>query len=56
MIKNKKTPQKELAIFLGVTEATISGYKKTPLGERKLKLMLKGLQKINEEKELRQKS
>lgn len=55
MIKTKKPTQKELAIFLGITEATISGYKDTPLGKRKLELMLKGLQKIKDEKELRQK-
>lgn len=52
----RKTTQKELAEYLNVTTATVSGYKDTSLGKRKLKLMLKGLEKIKEEKELRRKS
>lgn len=51
-----KITQKELADYLGVTQGTISGYKSTTLGKRKLELMLKGLEKLKEEKELRQKS
>jgi predicted transcriptional regulator len=54
-MKNKIS-QKELAIYLGVGESAISEYKKTAIGKRKVFLMLKGLQKIKEEKELRQKS
>ena len=49
-----KITQKELADYLGVTQGTISGYKSTALGKRKLELMLKGLEKLKEEKELRQ--
>lgn len=53
-MKKTKTSQKELAIYLGVTESAISEYKKTAIGKTKVFLMLKGLEKIKEEKELRQ--
>lgn len=53
MLKTKTT-QKDLAEYLGITQGTISGYKDTVLGKRKLDLMLKGLQKIKEEKYERQ--
>lgn len=53
-MKAKKITQAELASYLDVTAATISGYKDTALGKRKLELMLKGLEKLKEEKQLRQ--
>ncbi|MFY4796826.1 hypothetical protein ACOTVS_09905 [Aliarcobacter butzleri] len=55
-MKNKliKVTQKELAEYLGVDTSAITHYKNTPVGRRKVGLMLKGLQKIKEEKELRQ--
>ena len=55
-MKKSKTTQKELAEYLQVRESTVSEYKKTTIGKLKLHLMLKGLEKLKEEKELRQKS
>lgn len=52
-MKPKKITQKDLADYLGVTPATLSGYKNTTIGKRKVNLMLKGLQKLQEEKESR---
>lgn len=50
-MKNQiKVTQRELAIYLQVEEQTVSNYKKTPVGKRKLHLMLKGLLKLKEEK------
>jgi hypothetical protein len=40
----KKITQKELSDYLRVTPQAVNEYKKTPLGKRKLDLMLKGLQ------------
>jgi len=51
-----KTTQKELAEYLEITTASVSGYRNTTIGKRKLQLMLKGLEKLKEEKESRQKS
>ena len=50
-IKPVKVTQKELADFLGVDNSAITHYKNNPVGKRKVFLMLKGLQKIKEEKE-----
>ena len=52
-LKNKpvKVTQKELAEYLGVDSSAITHYKNNPVGKRKVFLMLKGLQKIKEEKE-----
>ena len=50
-IKSVKVTQKELAIYLGVDSSAITHYKNNPVGKRKVFLMLKGLQKIKEEKE-----
>ena len=47
----KKVTQKELAKYLGVDSSAITHYKNNPVGKRKVFLMLKGLQKIKEEKE-----
>ncbi len=46
----KTVTQKDLAIYLGVGPTTISEYKKTFIGRKKVEIMLKGLQKINEDK------
>ena len=40
----KKITQKDLAQHLGLSDATISEYKKNPIGKKKLDLMLKGLE------------
>lgn len=55
-MKKTKTTQRELAEHLQVRESTVSEYKNTAVGKLKLQLMLKGLEKIKEERELRQKS
>lgn len=51
-MKNKtvKVTQKELAEYLGVDSSAITHYKSNPVGKRKVFLMMKGLQKIKEEK------
>lgn len=51
-LKNKpvKVTQKELAEYLEVDNSAITHYKNNPVGKRKVFLMLKGLQKIKEEK------
>jgi len=48
-----KVTQSELAEYLGVTNQAVSEYKKNPVGKRKLYLMLQGLLRIKEQKELR---
>ena len=50
-IKSVKVTQKELAKYLGVDSSAITHYKNNAVGKRKVFLMLKGLQKIKEEKE-----
>lgn len=40
----KKKTQKDLSEYLGVTPQAISEYKKTSTGQKKLELMLKGLE------------
>ena len=49
-IKPVKVTQKELAEYLGVDSSAITHYKNNPVGKRKVFLMIKGLQKIKEEK------
>ena len=49
-IKSVKVTQKELAEYLGVDSSAITHYKNNPVGKRKVFLMIKGLQKIKEEK------
>jgi len=51
-IRFKKATQKELAKYLGVYESTIVFYRKNETANKKLFLMLKGLQKLKEEQEL----
>ena len=48
--KKTKYRAKELAEYLGVDSSAITHYKSNPVGKRKVFLMLKGLQKIKEEK------
>ncbi len=55
-MKKIKVTQRDLAKYLDVEEQTISGYKKTNIGKRKVFLMLKGLLKLKEDKLKRQKS
>lgn len=50
-IKQIKVTQKELAEFLGVDSSAITHYKNNPVGKRKVFLMLKGLLKIEEERQ-----
>ena len=49
-IKPTKVTQKELAEYLGVDSSAITHYKNNAVGKRKVFLMIKGLQKIKEEK------
>ena len=49
-IKPVKVTQKELAEYLGVDSSAITHYKNNIVGKRKVFLMIKGLQKIKEEK------
>lgn len=49
-IRQIKVTQKELAEYLGVDSSAITHYKSNTVGKRKVELMLKGLQKIKEEK------
>ena len=49
-IKSVKVTQKELAEYLGVDSSAITHYKNNIVGKRKVFLMIKGLQKIKEEK------
>ena len=51
-IKPIKVTQKELSEYLGVDSSAITHYKSNPVGKRKVFLMLKGLQKIKEEKKV----
>jgi len=49
-IKPIKVTQKELAEYLGVDFRTVSSYNNSPNAKKKLFLMLKGLQKLKEER------
>jgi len=49
-IKIAKVTQKELAEFLGVDHKTVSTYNNSKTAKKKLFLMLKGLQKLKEER------
>ena len=51
-IKQIKVTQKELAEYLGVDSSAITHYKNNVVGKRKVFLMIKGLQKIKEEKNI----
>ena len=51
-IKQIKVTQKELAEYLGVDSSAITHYKNNVVGKRKVFLMIKGLQKIKEEKKI----
>jgi len=48
-----KVTQSELAEYLGVTPQSVSEYKNSAISKRKLYLMLQGLLRIKEQKELR---
>ena len=50
-IKQIKVTQKDLAEYLGVDSSAITHYKNNPVGKRKVFLVLKGLQKIKEERQ-----
>jgi len=49
-IKPIKVTQKELAEYLGVDHRTVSTYNNSPTAKKKLFLMLKGLQKLKEDR------
>lgn len=50
-IKQIKVTQKELAEYLGVDSSAITHYKNNTVGKRKVFLMIKGLQKIKEDRQ-----
>ena len=50
-IKQIKVTQKELAEYLGVDSSAITHYKNNTKRKRKVFLMLKGLQKIKEDRQ-----